>query len=230
MALATPPVVDLALTSISTFPYLVIQTDRTDMVVIIIMYVYSLRVGELGFPTLLSIWLLGTYNSYRRGCFLLPHHHHSPSLEVWEGRDVSFLSNHTTITLPHSKCEMEGILSNHISTSPSLEMRDGEGVFQSQSNIATTKTFPPSLETEGGCFPTTLPPLAPPPPSLKNVRRRGVFSNHPSLTWNTRWNTVAMAVFYIFCLSFLFSHLGTVELASGHVFLRIFIFLYFWVG
>jgi hypothetical protein len=34
------------------------------MVVIVIMYVYSLRVGELGFPTLLLIWLLGTYNPY----------------------------------------------------------------------------------------------------------------------------------------------------------------------
>jgi hypothetical protein len=34
------------------------------MIVIIIMYVYSLRVGELWFPTLLLIWLLGTYNPY----------------------------------------------------------------------------------------------------------------------------------------------------------------------
>jgi len=35
------------------------------MVVIVIMYVYSLRVGELGFPTLLSTWFLGNYFPYR---------------------------------------------------------------------------------------------------------------------------------------------------------------------
>jgi len=34
------------------------------MVVIVIMYVYSLRVGELRFPTLLSTWFLGNYFPY----------------------------------------------------------------------------------------------------------------------------------------------------------------------
>ena len=39
----------------------------------------------------------------RRGCFLFfqPHHYCPPSLEMRDGRDPSFLSNHITITLPH---------------------------------------------------------------------------------------------------------------------------------